>query len=114
MRHLVFCTLVATGLANIGAQGANCFAVLAAARHRCRSQCADLSAIDVQCDAMRHHLDVGLMQTRSCTVITGYCARIACFYAGVEFLGVHLTFSWISNRPNEYLFDLVGIANGML
>lgn len=60
--HLMLGALVATGLANVGAQGANGFGVLTATGHRRCGKCANSGAVHVYRNALCHHFDVCFMQ----------------------------------------------------
>jgi len=77
MRGFVLGALIATGLANLGAQGANGFRVLAVARHRSGSETACGCAVCIQGDAARHHLHVFFLQARCKALVARRCARQA-------------------------------------
>lgn len=93
MDHAVVAMLgafVSARLANIGAQRANGFGVFAASSH-CRScKRADLSAIHVQRNAPRHHLDVLLLQAGSRAMIAGNNAGVARFNARIKCFMTHV------------------------
>ena len=56
MLGLVLGALVAAGLANVNAQGADRFGVLTGAGHDRRSEGTDISAVDIECNAASHRL----------------------------------------------------------
>lgn len=89
MRHLVFGTFVPAGLADVSAKCTDRFGVDATPGHGSCSQCTNLGAIHIQCNALGHHLDVSFMQTGSSAMVTGYGAGVASFNAGVVFLVGH-------------------------
>ena len=89
MLGLVLGALVAAGLANVRAHGTYRFGMLAGAGHGRRSECTDLSAVDVECDAASHRLDVRLLQAGNCAMIAGHGAGVARFDTRVEFLVRH-------------------------
>lgn len=89
MRHFMFGTFVAAGLAGISAQRTDRLGVGATPGHGRYSQCTNLGAIDIQCNALGHHLDVGFVQTGSCAMVTGHGTGIASFNAGVVLLMRH-------------------------
>lgn len=84
--HLMLSALLTTGLADVGAQAADGFGVLAVTGHcRCR-QHADLGAIHVQRNATHHHFDVLLLQAGCRTVVARHRAGVARFNTGVVVL----------------------------
>lgn len=89
MRHMVFRTFVPAGLADLSAKCADRFGVGATPSHGSYSQCANLGAIHIQCDALGHHLDVGFMQTGSSAMVTGHGTGVASFNAGLVLLMRH-------------------------
>ena len=89
MRHVVFGTFVAAGLANIGTECADCLGMGATSGHGSGSKHTNLGAVHIQRDALDHHLDVSLVQTGSCAMVTGHGAGAASFNAGVVLLVRH-------------------------
>lgn len=89
MRHVMFGTFVAAGLADIRAECADCLNMGATSGHGSRSKRTNLGAVHIQRDALDHHLDVGLVQTGSCAMVTGHGAGVASFNAGVVLLVRH-------------------------
>jgi hypothetical protein len=69
--------LLAAGLADVSAQGADRLYVFTATSHGRRGQLADCGAIHVERNAPRHHLDVLLLQARRGTVVAGDSALVA-------------------------------------
>ena len=89
MCHVMFGAFVAARLADVSAKRTDRFGVGATPSHGCCSQCTDLGAIHIQCNALGHHLDNRFMQTGNGAVVTGHRARVACFNAGLVFLVRH-------------------------
>ncbi len=89
MRHVMFGTFVAAGLADISAECADCLGMDAASGHGSSSKRANLGAVHIQRNALDHHLDVGLVQTGSCAMVTGHGAGVASLNAGVVLLVRH-------------------------
>ena len=90
MVRLVLGAFVAAKLANIRAELADLLGAFAAARHVCGGEPADRGAVDIERDAARHHLHVGLLKTSRGAVVAGIGARVACVDAGLELLVCHL------------------------
>jgi len=63
MLHVVFGALVATGLTDVCADGANGASMITASRHHCRSHRTQLRAVHVQGNAPGHHFDVRFLKT---------------------------------------------------
>jgi hypothetical protein len=81
--------LVATGLADLGTQLAQLLGEVAAACHVACRKPAHRGAIHVECDAARHHLDVGLLQASGRAVVTCIGAGVAGIDAGLVNLMGH-------------------------
>ena len=96
MLHGVLCALVTAGLADVGAHAANGFCMSAAPSHRTDGGRTDRGTVHVKGDALRHRLDVLLLQTRGCTVIACDIAGIASFDARIELLVRHLIFPLVT------------------
>ena len=90
MVRLVLGAFVAAKLANIRAELADLLGAFAAARHVRGGEPADCGAVDVERDAARHHLHVGLLKTSRGAVVAGIGAGVACVDAGLELLVCHL------------------------
>lgn len=95
MRHvLVLAAFVCARLANVGAQGAQGFGMLAVTRHEGSRDGAELGAIHVQRDALCHHLDIRLFEAGRCAVVASQGAGVAGFDAAAVFRdGIHFWFS---------------------
>jgi len=87
--HLMLGALIATGLANSCAQGANSFRVFAIARHRRGCQCAYRGAVHVQRNAARHHFYIGFRQAGGRAVVAACCAGVAGLNTGIKFMLSH-------------------------
>ena len=87
--HVLLGAFVATRLADVGAQGADGIGVLATAGHRGGGQLANRSAVHIERDAARHHLDVLLVQAGCGAMIAGHGAGVAGFEARKVFLVRH-------------------------
>ena len=98
MRHVVFGTLVAARLTDVGTKAANSLGMLASTCHHRRRKCADIGAVHIQRNAARHHLDVGLLQTRGDAVVAGGSASVAGVDAGLVFLVGHGEFRLKKNQ----------------
>jgi hypothetical protein len=77
------------GLADLGADGTNTSRLCAAPRHVTGGQPADLGAVDVELDAVRHRSRVGFRQARAGAVIAGGRACVARIDAGPKFFVSH-------------------------
>ena len=60
--------------------------------HGSSSKRANLGAVHIQRNALDHHLDVGLVQTGSCAMVTGHGTGVASFNASVVLLMRHRDF----------------------
>jgi hypothetical protein len=81
--------LRAACLAYVRTQAAKVPCVPAVARHVSGRHSADRSAVHIQANALRHHLDVVLLQTRARAVVASIGARVARFDARLIVLGAH-------------------------
>jgi len=100
MGHAVvamFGAFITARLANIGAQRANSFGMFAAPGHGRRCKRADLSAIHVQRNAPRHHLDVLLLQAGSRAMVAGNNAGVARLDARIKCFMTHF------NTPGYFI-----------
>jgi hypothetical protein len=79
MRHGVFCTFLAAGIANIRAEFARCGRELAATRHVGSSKPADLGAIHVEGNTFRHCADIRFLQAKRRASIAGVGTCLAGF-----------------------------------
>ena len=68
----------AAGFAHVRAQLAELRCKRAVPRHVARGQTADGCAVQVESDALRHHLDVGFAKASHGTIVAGVGAGIAC------------------------------------
>lgn len=85
--RLVPGTLIATGLADFGAKAADGNRMVAASGHRRRGKLADRRTVDVQRDALGHHLHVLLSQAGSSAVVACRRASVASFDTrGISFM----------------------------
>ena len=89
MRHVMFGAFVPAGLADICAECANCLDMGATSGHGSSSKRTNLGAVHIQRYALNHHLDVGLVQTGSCAMVTGHGAGVASVNAGTVLLMRH-------------------------
>jgi hypothetical protein len=89
MLVFVFPALLRASIADLGAQAANFHCHGRAARHEAHGKVADLRAVDVGGDAVRHHSDVLLLEAGRCAVITGNGTGLACFNTGLVGLVAH-------------------------
>jgi hypothetical protein len=87
---LVLRAFVAAGLAYLRAQLAQLLNEVTATRHAGCRESTDGSAVHVQRDAPRHHLDVFFPQARGCAVVTGVGARVAGVDTSLVLLVRHL------------------------
>lgn len=87
---LMLRAFVAAGLAYLRAQLAQLLNEVTATRHAGCRESTDGSAVHVQRDAPRHHLDVFFPQARGCAVVTGVGARVAGVDTSLVLLVRHL------------------------
>jgi hypothetical protein len=83
---LVLGALVAACLAHVRADATDLFCQITAAGHVPGGEAADGSAVHIEGDAARHHLDVRLLQAGCRTVVTGVGAGVARRDAGLVLL----------------------------
>jgi len=106
--------LIATGLANSCAQGANSFRVFAIARHRSGCQSAYRGAVHIECDAARHRFYIGFFQARGCAVVAACCAGVAGLNTGGKFMLSHPDtprFEKYDIKSRTKGFDLLYVAS---
>jgi len=77
------------GLANRGRYLSDLLGERAATRRESGRHAADGRAVDIERDAMRHHVDVVLLQTGCCAMIAGVSAGIASGHAGLVYFMRH-------------------------
>ena len=80
---VVLCALVATRLADFGTEAANGLGMVAASGHGVGGQRAHCSAVGIQRNAARHHLDVVFLQAGGKALVASGGARLAGVYAGL-------------------------------
>jgi hypothetical protein len=83
MGHAVLATLGGAALAGLGAQGADGQHVLTASGHGCGSKPADVGTFQIQRNAARHGLWVGLQEAGRGALQAGCGAVVACVQACV-------------------------------
>jgi hypothetical protein len=96
--HLVPGAFISAGLADVSAYLADSLGELAAPRHVCGGEAADLRAVHIQGYAARHHLDVLFLQARCRAMVAGDGAGVTGFDAGCVLLVRHDGLQSISLR----------------
>ena len=89
MLGLVLRALVAARLTDLRAQTAQLAGVIRSARHERSGKTADRGAIDIQCDAPRHHLHILFFETRSHAMVAGGGASVTRVDAALVFVMWH-------------------------
>lgn len=87
---LMLRAFVAAGLTDLRAHLAHLIREATAARHEAGRKTADRGAVDVECDALRHHADVLLLEAGGRAAIARIGARIARIDAGLVHLSGHV------------------------
>ena len=83
--NIVSFTFLSTSIADVSAQAAKLFCKLAVHRHQCRRCPANSSAFPVDLSTACHHFDIPLLQVRSGTELTCFCAAHTGIYAALPF-----------------------------
>ena len=84
MVHLVLPALFGAGVAHVGALQAQRCCEAAAAGHEGCGGAADLGAIHIQGDTVRHHLYIVFLQAGGAAVVAGGRASVAGLDAGFD------------------------------
>ncbi len=100
MLRLVFCTFVAAGLTNFGADAAGTCGKLRTARHQAHCGRAYRGAGTIQLDASRHHFYILLMQAFRCAMFAGNYAVVTCVNTALIFFVRH---TQLINRARVHL-----------
>ena len=108
MRVLVLCAFIAAGLANVGADRANCLGELAVPGHEAGGHPTNPCAVDIQRDAARHHLDVVFLQAGGGAMVACVCAGVAGIHAGSILLMSHDEFSRRRVKENSMVLRRLG------
>jgi hypothetical protein len=94
VRMRVPCAFCAACFAYLRAEATEVHRELAVACHERGRQSANRCAVHVKTDALRHHIDVPLLQTRARAVVASIGAGVTRFGAGLIVLGTHLLLLW--------------------
>lgn len=89
MIHLVFCALITAGLAQRGAELADCGRVPAVAGHDTSGQAANLRAIHIERDTAGHGGDILFLEARCRAKIACICTAVANINTALELHIVH-------------------------